>query len=226
MPQEIVSQFDRKYNLPIETNRTVATVTARNNIPPAVRWAGMLCYVISESLTYELRGGIDNTNWIALGANAGGPGIGLLEASDVNTVVINGVASAAVAKTFTIPANTLVENGDTVRLWFYCDLHVSNTSGQIQLKVGANTIGTLVQYTGLDRAAWIEVYLTKKTATQFNLKAARFTEVAGSTSFTVGYPMAGTYDFTSAIDVQILATVPNAGDSIDFLDFMVEYKKL
>lgn len=63
MPQEIVSQFDRKFNEPIETYRRVATPTSRDAIPSSVRWQGMLVYVTSEAQTYELKGGITNSNW-------------------------------------------------------------------------------------------------------------------------------------------------------------------
>lgn len=63
MPQEIISQFDRKYNKPIETNRQVSTVAIMNAIPAAVRWEGMLVYVITDGVTYQLKGGIDNSDW-------------------------------------------------------------------------------------------------------------------------------------------------------------------
>lgn len=63
MPQTIISQFDRAYNKPIETNRQVSTVTVMNAIPSASRWEGMLVYVITDGVTYELRGGLDNSNW-------------------------------------------------------------------------------------------------------------------------------------------------------------------
>lgn len=67
MPQTIISQFDRKYALPIETYRQVLNVTLRDSIPEAIRWEGMIVYVVSEQLSYVLVGGIDNTFWVELG---------------------------------------------------------------------------------------------------------------------------------------------------------------
>ena len=63
MAQDILSQFNRAYQNPIETNRQVATITARNNISSLVRWEGMLVYVVAENDTYILIGGIDNADW-------------------------------------------------------------------------------------------------------------------------------------------------------------------
>lgn len=67
MPQDLVSQFDRKYALPIETYRQVLTITLRNAIPDAVRWEGMMVYVLSEGASFVLTGGIDNTHWVNFG---------------------------------------------------------------------------------------------------------------------------------------------------------------
>lgn len=66
MPQPIVSQFDRKYGLPIETYRSVQNVTQRNNIPDSIRWEGMIVHVISDQ-SYILLDGTDNTKWEPLG---------------------------------------------------------------------------------------------------------------------------------------------------------------
>jgi len=63
MPQDIISQFTRKYNAPIETARAVTSIALRDSILSSIRWAGMLVYVVNEQTTYELRGGIDNTDW-------------------------------------------------------------------------------------------------------------------------------------------------------------------
>lgn len=67
MPEVLGYQFDRVISQPIETNRQVATLTARNAIPAGKRWEGMQVYVIADSTTYELNGGILNANWIEKG---------------------------------------------------------------------------------------------------------------------------------------------------------------
>lgn len=44
---------------------SVADITARDAIPAALRYEGMLVYVVSEKKTYQLQGGITNSNWSA-----------------------------------------------------------------------------------------------------------------------------------------------------------------
>ena len=63
MADSLISQFRREYNSPIETDRQVPDIASRDAISGLRRWAGMLVYVTSEGATYELRGGVDNTNW-------------------------------------------------------------------------------------------------------------------------------------------------------------------
>lgn len=63
MPQEIVSQFDRKFAAPIEINRQVATIAQRNAIPSGVRWEGMLVYVTTDQANYQLIGGLTDAFW-------------------------------------------------------------------------------------------------------------------------------------------------------------------
>lgn len=65
MPDTIISQFDRAFNEPIETNRQVNFISDRDAIPTNRRWEGMKVYVISEGKDYQLIGGIDNLNWSA-----------------------------------------------------------------------------------------------------------------------------------------------------------------
>ena len=67
MPESIISQFQREYNAPIETNRQVATVAERDAIPSSRRWEGMLVYVTTDARTYELRGGVSNGDWTEFG---------------------------------------------------------------------------------------------------------------------------------------------------------------
>ncbi|AGO49222.1 structural protein [Cellulophaga phage phi18:2] len=68
MPQEIISQFDRKIALPIETYRQVLTISNRDSIPTSIRWQGMIVYVVSDSMSYILKGGVTNSDWVELGS--------------------------------------------------------------------------------------------------------------------------------------------------------------
>ena len=68
MPDSLGYQFNRVYGAPIETDRQVSTITARDNIATSKRWQGMLVHVLSENATYELNGGTSNVNWEIFGS--------------------------------------------------------------------------------------------------------------------------------------------------------------
>lgn len=92
MPQPIVSQFDRKYNLPLETFRAVANSTVRDSIPSNIRWEGMLVYVQADGITYELNGGITNGDWTQYGGIDDAPADGNIYARKDNLwQIITGV---------------------------------------------------------------------------------------------------------------------------------------
>lgn len=63
MAEVIISQLDRAFANPLETNRQVNFISDRDAISALRRWEGMQVYVKSELTTYELRGGILNEHW-------------------------------------------------------------------------------------------------------------------------------------------------------------------
>ena len=63
MAETIISQLDRAFANPLETNRQVNFISDRDAISALKRWEGMQVYVKSELTTYELRGGILNEHW-------------------------------------------------------------------------------------------------------------------------------------------------------------------
>lgn len=68
MPIAQTSQFDMKLAGPIEVDRQVETLNARNSILTGKRWEGMLVYVKEDGNTYILKGGLDNTYWELFGS--------------------------------------------------------------------------------------------------------------------------------------------------------------
>ena len=71
MPQQVISQFERAYNYPLETYRQVVTAANRDAIPTGVRWLGMFVHVTTDQQTYELIGGLDNGSWVEVGSGGG-----------------------------------------------------------------------------------------------------------------------------------------------------------
>jgi hypothetical protein len=52
---------------PADTRTVKATLADRDAIPATSRPPGLFCYVVSENKTYQLVGGIANSNWIVSG---------------------------------------------------------------------------------------------------------------------------------------------------------------
>lgn len=90
MADSIISQFQREYANPIETFRQVADITARDAINSSRRWQGMLVYVISTETTYELKGGITNSDWAVLGGG------------------VTSIAQSGLETTFTLPDTSTI----------------------------------------------------------------------------------------------------------------------
>ncbi len=54
-------------------NRTLKPdLAGRDGIPLVFRHEGLVCYVISETKWYQLRGGVDNVNWVDITSGGGG----------------------------------------------------------------------------------------------------------------------------------------------------------
>ena len=64
MAETIISQLDRAFDKPLETNRQVNFISDRDAISALRRWQGMQVFVISEQKTYTLKTGILNTDWV------------------------------------------------------------------------------------------------------------------------------------------------------------------
>lgn len=60
---QLFLQFDPAYNAPIDARLECADITARNAIPSAYRYQGMIVYVYSDATLYTLDGGITNSDW-------------------------------------------------------------------------------------------------------------------------------------------------------------------
>jgi hypothetical protein len=52
-----------------DTRTLKATLADRDAIPATSRHEGLFCYVISEQKTYQLRGGITNSNWVDISSD-------------------------------------------------------------------------------------------------------------------------------------------------------------
>jgi len=68
MAINLSSQFKLNAGLPIEESMVVADLTARDAIATVKRFEGLTTYVTAEQKTYQLVGGIENTDWVEFGA--------------------------------------------------------------------------------------------------------------------------------------------------------------
>lgn len=64
----LASNFDVNAALPLDSRIIVADLTARDAIAAGRRYLGMVVYVISDTITYQLKGGILNADWVEFGS--------------------------------------------------------------------------------------------------------------------------------------------------------------
>ena len=62
------SNFTENAQLPLDSRTVVADLMARDAIPAIQRYDGLTVYVTAEQTTYQLIGGIENTDWVEFGA--------------------------------------------------------------------------------------------------------------------------------------------------------------
>jgi hypothetical protein len=68
----LTSQFDANMQLPLDSRIVVADPTARDAIVSGRRFEGLSVYVVSEAKTYQLQGGITDSDWVQTGGAGGG----------------------------------------------------------------------------------------------------------------------------------------------------------
>jgi len=67
----LASNFDVNAALPLDSRMIVADLTARDAIAAGRRFQGMCVYVVADTLTYQLKTGILNADWVEYGGGAG-----------------------------------------------------------------------------------------------------------------------------------------------------------
>ncbi len=173
MPQDIVSQFDRKYALPIETYRQVNNITNRNNIPDDVRWEGMLVYVVSEAKTYYLGPGLEDGEWIDLGSI-----VNINIQNNLNSTMTTDALSAYMGKVLNETKLNNVTAGDNISIDYTDPLNpIIGSTGGIESVDWGDINGTLSNQSDLQSA------LDGKENTFF--KNTAFNKNFGTTSGTV-----------------------------------------
>lgn len=87
---EISSGFERKAGVPLDVDAVKADLTERDAIPALIRYEGMLVYVESEGVNFQLVGGIDNTDWVEVGSG-GGDVVGPSESTNNAITLFDGI---------------------------------------------------------------------------------------------------------------------------------------
>lgn len=65
---QLASNFDVNAALPLDSRMVVADLTARDAIVSGRRFEGMCVYVVADTKTYQLQGGILNADWAEYGS--------------------------------------------------------------------------------------------------------------------------------------------------------------
>lgn len=116
--------------------RSVADQTERDAITPARRSTGMLVYCIKEDKFYQLKAGIDNTNWVESGFGSGSGGTTLLAIENGGT----GASTADGARTNLGLGTLAIQNKDAVAI----------TNGAIDGTLIGNSAPAQGRFTTLD----------------------------------------------------------------------------
>jgi len=69
---QLGTNFTVNTALPLDDRDVVADIAARDAIVPLRRYEGMVVYVITEAMNYQLIGGIDDANWQEFSGGGGG----------------------------------------------------------------------------------------------------------------------------------------------------------
>lgn len=229
MPQDIISQFDRKYNAPLETFRQVVDTNARDSISPEIRWTGMLVYVVSVAQTYQLVGGIDNTDWQPLAGLSDAPSDGNTYGrlngswaiitgggetsylfSNPDPVSIFGVQTDTIVRSLTVPAGTVTGGGDTIIVKLSGRMSAGSGNGTMNLKLG--NLNKVIFNLANTVSDFIIEFNTSKTTTS---NTFRYNVRSDYTTTTV-IDALGSFTFDPNIDQVIELTITNedAGGSI------------
>ena len=66
MAQQINDNFQILAGLPLDDRFLKATIALRDAISSTLRHEGLMCYVSQTATTYQLQGGIANSNWVGI----------------------------------------------------------------------------------------------------------------------------------------------------------------
>jgi hypothetical protein len=105
---------------------SVADLTARDNISTLRRKSGMMVYVESDGKTYQLQGGVDNSNWTEF---TSGNGDSTTETLEITTISVSGIIN-------TIFAGITIADGEI--------LYVRGNDGIIDTNVFSGTLSTVL----------------------------------------------------------------------------------
>lgn len=138
---EISSGFERKAAVPLDTLSVVSDLTARDATPSLVRYEGMIVFVESEGTNFQLVGGIDNTDWVEVGAG-GGDVVGPSESLDSAIALFDGTTGKLLKESVLQISGSTISAPDS-EIGTNIALKASNSTdaepaGSISLEAGTN----------------------------------------------------------------------------------------
>ena len=107
---------------------SVADVTARDAISTLRRKIGMMVYVESDGLTYQLQGGVDNADWVEFTSGSGGEAVN--ETLNISTISVSNIIN-------TIFAGVTIPDGEI--------LYVRGNDGEIDTTVYSGVLATVLE---------------------------------------------------------------------------------
>jgi len=120
-------------------------ITNRNALPNSQRRIGLLCFVTDSSVFYQLRGGIDNGNWLQVLDSTGGGGSGTVNFANQGTSL----------------------SGDTVQLGGSLYKNATITTDDFGLSLSSSSIGIPLQSSSAGNIAFAATTQTGAYAGSF-----------------------------------------------------------
>lgn len=141
------SVFDVNVALPLDTREQKADLTARDAIASGTRWEGMEVYVISESKSYKLVGGITNSDWVENGGGSGGgisfKSVTTITASDSIYDILEDPGQLIVMDSFDNNVTAVLPDIDTVPTgWGVCCMRTQSNNRCI---IAPNADGSVIE---------------------------------------------------------------------------------
>lgn len=102
------SNFSEQAALPLDDRTVVADTTARDAIASGRRYEGLQVYIVADETSYQLQGGLTNSDWVEVGTGGSGSGGGGMVIVATQSITASGTITldAAIQQLLKVQGNS------------------------------------------------------------------------------------------------------------------------